>query len=330
MKLSIQSLNGGAKVAVAVCATAVLTLFGASQAQAEWPESGLRIIVPYAPGGTSDNVTRAVTPALERILDTSITIENIGGGGGVIGVTRLAGEKPDGRTFGFVPTATLVIAPLMRNVQYDPVADIAPVAKVAESYGALAVRNDFPADTLEGVIGWAKDNPGEMTFGSAGIGSITHLYVEVFANAAGVKVNHVPFKGSSEALNNVLGGHVDGQFDAVVLRQAQAGAVKPIAILNDDRWEGLPDVPTMSELGFDAFNSTSSWFGFIAPAGISEEAQDGFSAAVDEALKDPEVLARLEALGVLPRYLGHAEFGQLIDTNLTDYQALLEPLGLTK
>ncbi len=321
---------GPARAAAAAIAVAAATVFGAGQALAEWPEGNLRVIVPYAPGGTSDNITRAVTPALERILETSITVENIGGGGGVIGVTRLADAKPDGRTFGFVPTATLVIAPLMRNVKYDPIQDIAPVAKVAESYGALAVRNDFPADTLDEVIAWAGAHPGEMTFGSAGIGSITHLYVEVFASAAGVQVNHVPFKGSSEALNNVLGGHVDGQFDAVVLRQAQAGGVKPIAILNDDRWDGLPDVPTMKELGFDAYDSTSSWFGFIAPAGISEEARTGFSDAVAEALKDPEVLARLEALGVLPRYLSASDFGQLIERNLTDYEALLTPLGLAK
>lgn len=330
MRILTQLTGQGLRTVITICLAAATTVLVATETRAEWPESGLRVIVPYAPGGTSDNVARAVTPALERILGTSITIENIGGGGGVIGVTRLAAEKPDGRTFGFVPTATLVIAPLMRDVKYDPIADIAPVAKVAESYGALAMRNDFPADTLDEVIAWAREHPGELTFGSAGIGSITHLYVEVFANAAGVKVTHVPFKGSSEALNNVLGSHIDGQFDAVVLRQAQAGAVKPIAILNEARWSGLPDVPTMSELGFDAYDSTSSWFGFIAPAGISKEAQIGFSEAVAEALKDPEVLKRLEDLGVLPRYLSAPDFGQLIEKNFTDYEALLAPLGLTK
>lgn len=330
MKFSTRILTGGAKATLTACAVAAMTLLSANEARAEWPDGGLHVIVPYAPGGTSDNITRAIAPALERILDTTITIENIGGAGGVIGLTRLATMKPDGKTFGFVPTATLVIAPLMRDVNYDPLKSFVPVAKTAEAYGALAVRNDFPADTLDEVIAWAKEHPGEMTFGSAGIGGVTHLYVEAFASAAGIEVNHVPFKGSSEALNNVLGGHVDAQFDPVVLRQAQAGGVKPIAILNDDRWEGLPDVPTMKELNFEGLRDTASWFGFIAPAGISEEAQNGFSDAVAEALKDPEVLERFEALGGLPRYLAPTEFGQLIVSNLATYDEMLTSLGLAK
>lgn len=315
-------------LAGAAAIASALTMPG--QARADWPEGNLRMIVPYAPGGTSDNITRAVTPAIEAILGRSITIENIGGGGGVIGVTQLAKAEPDGLTFGFVPTATLVIAPLMRKLNYDPLTDIQPVAKVAESYGALAMRKDFPADTLDELVAYAKEHPGEVTFGSAGIGSITHLYVEIFAASAGVEVNHVPFKGSSEAMNNVLGGHIDGQFDAVVLRQAQAGAVKPIVILNDERWDGLPDVPTLNELGFKGFEDIASWFGFIAPAGVPDVAVQQFSAAVDQALKDPQVIERLAALGVMPKYLPADKFSTLVQSNYQQYGDLLKPLGLTQ
>ena len=151
-----------------------------------------------------------------------------------------------------------------------------------------------------------------------------------FAASAGVEVNHVPFKGSSEAMNNVLGGHIDGQFDAVVLRQAQAGAVKPIVILNDERWDGLPDVPTLNELGFKGFEDIASWFGFIAPAGVPEEAVQQFSAAVDQALKDPQVIERLAALGVMPKYLPADKFSTLVQSNYKQYGDILKPLGLTQ
>ncbi|WP_158964476.1 Bug family tripartite tricarboxylate transporter substrate binding protein [Chachezhania sediminis] len=314
---------------LAAAATLALTLGLPDTARAEWPAGGLRVIVPYGPGGTSDNITRAVTPKIEEILGRNITIENIGGGGGVIGVTQLAKSKPDGLTFAMVPTATLVIAPQMRKLNYDPLTDIQPVAKIAESYGALAMRKDFPADNLSELIAYAKEHPGDITFGSAGIGSITHLYVEIFANAAGIEVNHVPFKGSSEAMNNVLGGHVDGQFDAVVLRQAQAGAVKPIAILNDERWEGLPDVPTLNDLDFKGFENVSSWFGFIAPEGTPDEAVQAFSDATRQALEDPEVKRHLKELGVIPKYLPSDQFAELIRSNYDQYKTILEPLGLT-
>ncbi|MCC6008454.1 MAG: tripartite tricarboxylate transporter substrate binding protein [Rhodobacteraceae bacterium] len=316
--------------AALLAAAAAMAVAIPGQALADWPSGTLRVIVPYAPGGTSDNIPRAVVPALERILGTSIVIENISGGGGTIGTTRIAGARPDGATFGFVPTATLAIAPHMRDVAYDPLGDIQPVAKVAESYGAMAVRNDFPPQSLEDIIAYARENPGGVTFGSAGIGSITHLYVEIFADAAGIEVTHVPFQGSAEAMNNVMGGHIDGQFDAVVLRQAQAGAVRPVAILNEVRWQGLPDVPTMKELGFDGFDGIASWFGFIAPAGVPEEAVQGFSDAVAEALQDPEVLERLAALGVIPTYLDADAFGSQIQSNHATYGALLGNLGLTR
>lgn len=299
-------------------------------AQANWPDGPLRIIVPFDPGGTSDNIPRAMLPALERILGTSVTIENISGGGGTIGVTRVANTRPDGRTFGFTPTAPLAIAPHMRALTYDPLADIQPVAKVAESFGAMAVRTDFPPQSLEEIIAFGRENPGAITFGSAGVGSITHLYVEIFANAAGIEVTHVPFQGSAEAMNNVMGGHIDGQFDAVVLRQAQAGAVRPVAMLNQVRWDGLPDVPTMSELGFDGFDGIASWFGFIAPAGMPAEAVEGMSAAVAEALEDPEVRERLAGLGVIPTYLNAADFQAQIQSNNAGFGELLGGLGLAR
>lgn len=294
---------------------------------AEWPQGQLRIIVPYAPGGTSDNIVRAIEPGLEASLKQEVVIENVSGGGGTIGVTRAANRPANGANFGFVPTATLTIAPHMNAVAYDPAKSFEPVGRIAESYGALAVRKGFPADTLQEFIDYAKKNPGKVTVGSAGIGTITHLYSEVFADATGVELTHIPFQGSGEAMNNLLGGHIDALFDPVVLRQAKAGTIKPLAILNNDRWEGLPEIPTMAEAGVKGFN-VASWFGIVAPAGTSKEAVDGMSRAIEKALQDPGVKSRLKDLGVLPVYLGRDRFGELIQSDFKNYGTILEKVGL--
>ncbi len=298
-----------------------------SPAAAEWPDGSVRVIVPYAPGGTSDNTMRAVQPALEEILGTEVTIENISGGGGTIGIARAADQRADGNNFGFVPTATLTIAPHMNTVAYDPIDGFEPVGRMAESYGALAVRKDFPADTVEEFIAYARANPGEVTVGSAGIGTITHLYSEIFADVTDVDLTHVPFKGSGEAMNNLLGGHVDALFDPVVLRQAQADTVKPLAILNQERWEGLPEIPTMQEAGVEGFD-VASWFGIVAPAGTPDAAVEGMAQALDEALQDPAVQERFADLGLMPVFLPTDDFAELIAADHENYGSILARVGL--
>lgn len=314
--------------AAAAISIALFAFTPAATLAADWPDGDLRLIVPYAPGGTTDNIARALVPALEKALDTSIVIENVSGAGGTIGVKQLTESEGDGQIFGLLPTATVAIAPTMRKVGYDPLTDLVPVASVVESIGALAVRKDFPAQTLDELIAYARENPGEMTFGSAGIGSITHLYVEIFAREAGIEVNHVPFNGSSEAINNLVGGHIDGQMDPVVLRQAQAGSVKPIAILNNQRWDGLPDVPTLTESGFDGLRGVSSWWGIFAPAGTPQEAIEGMAQGVAEALQDQETLSRFADLGVMPIPMPQGAFAEMTLRNVEQYKPVLKELEL--
>lgn len=299
-------------------------------ARADWPNGDLRFMVPYNPGGTSDNVARAVVPALEEILDVSITVENIGGAGGTIGITRLASAPADGSVFGFTPNATLTIAPNMRQVAYNPLTDIQAVAKVSVAIGSLALRKDFPADTMEEFVAYMKEHPGEVTFGSAGVGATTHLYVELLKDMTDTQAIHVPFKGSNEAVNSLIGGHVDALFDySPLLAQGQADAVKTIAILKDDRWDGLPDVPTLSEAGYGDLQSII-WYGVVAPAGIPQEAIDGMQNAISEALQRQDVLDRFETLGLVADFEDAENFGAELKKDHAFFADTLERLNLVQ
>ena len=313
-----------------VGAVAVTAAVGAEQAHAEWPEGNLRLIVPYTPGGTSDNAARAIIPALEDILDVSITVENIGGAGGTIGMNRLALAKADGSIFGFTPNATLTIAPNMHAVAYDPLQDIQAVAKAAVAIGSLAVRPDFSADTMEGLVTYMKEHPGEVSFGSAGVGSTTHLYVELLKDATGTDATHIPFKGSNEAVNSLLGGHIDALFDySPLLSQGQAGAVKTLAVLKDDRWDGLPDIPTIAEAGYGDLQSII-WYGFVAPAGIPDEALDGMQKAVAEAVQREDTLERFATLGLVADFADPDDFGEQLRRDHDFFAKTLERLNLVQ
>lgn len=316
-------------VAITVGLLAAGTL-AVSDARAEWPTGDLRFMVPYNPGGTSDNVTRAVVPALEEILGVSITVENIGGAGGTIGMARLATSPADGTVFAFSPNATMTIAPNMRPVSYDPLKDIQAVAKVAVAIGSLALRKDFPAENMEEFVAYMKEHPNEVTFGSAGVGSTTHLYIELLKDMTGTEATHVPFKGSNEAVNSLLGGHVDAAFDySPLLAQGQAGSVKTIAILKEDRWDGLPEVPTLAEAGYADLQSII-WYGVLAPKGIPEEAIDGMQDAISEALKREDVLERFEKLGLVADYEDAEAFGAALSKDHAFFADTLKRLNLVQ
>lgn len=320
----------GRLVAAATAGLLVAGTLAVGEARAEWPTGDLRVMVPYNPGGTTDNAARAIVPALEEILGVSITVENIGGAGGTIGMTRLAAAPADGSVFGITPNATLTIAPNMRPVSYDPLEDIQAVAKMNVAIGSLALRPNFPVDTMEEFVAYMNEHPGEVTFGSAGVGSTTHLYIELLKDMTGSQAIHVPFKGSNEAVNSLVGGHIDAAFDySPLLAQGQAGAVKTMAVLKEERWGGLPDVPTLAEAGFADLQSII-WYGVVAPAGMSQEALDGMQAAVEEAVQRQDVLERFEKLGLVADYRDAETFGQELRDNHAFFAETLKRLNLAQ
>ncbi len=310
MRLSIS-----AALLAAVCA--------ASPALAEWPEKDIRIVVPYGPGGSTDNTTRAVQPALEEILGVKLTIENIGGGSGLIGTAKALKAKPDGYTFSMNPTSTMASI-YTRDMPYDVHTDVEPVARIARSWVALAVHPDLPITNVEEFVAYAKAN--RISYASTGVGGITHIYMELFAQATGIEMTHVPYRGSSKALNALLGGHVQAQVDSNLLPQLPTGGVRGIGYVNNEKWPGYPQLATLEEQGVDVPHM--SWFGFTTRKGVPAEAVDGMAAAVKQALERDDVKARLLKLALYPGYQGPAEFAAQIKKDQASFKAVLTKLGM--
>lgn len=308
-----------------ITAVALAAVFVTPNVFAAWPEKDIRIVVPYGPGGSTDNVTRAIQPALETILGASITIENIGGGSGLIGTAKALKAKADGYTFSMNPTSTLASI-YTRDMPYDVDADVQPVARVARSWVALAVHPSLPVSNVEEFVAYAKAN--RLTYASTGVGGITHIYMELFALATGLEMTHVPYRGSSAALNSLLGGHVNAQVDSNLLPQLPTGGVKGIGYINNEKWPGYTELPTLAEQGVDVPHL--SWFGFVTRKGAPDEAVAGMAAAVEQALAQEDVQARLLKLALYPGYQGSEEFAAQIKQDQAAFKTVLTKLGMIK
>jgi tripartite-type tricarboxylate transporter receptor subunit TctC len=308
-----------------LCAVAMATLLVAPQANAEWPEKAIRIVVPYAPGGSTDNVARSVQPALEEILGQSITIENIGGGAGLIGTAKALKDRPDSYTFSMNPTSTMASI-YTRDMPYDVEEDVQPVARVARSWVALAVHPSLPVSNIKEFVAYAKEN--RLTYSSAGVGGITHVYMELIAQATGIEMTHVPYRGSSGALNALLAGHVNAQVDSNLLPQLVAGGVKGIGYINNEKWPGYPELATLAEQGVDVPHL--SWFGLVMRKGSPAEAYDGMAAAVEKALERDDVKERLLKLALYPGFQGPSEFADQIKQDQEAFKTVLTRLGMIK
>lgn len=308
-------------MAVAVIAAASI----ASPALADWPERGIRIVVPYGPGGSTDNTTRAIQPALEEILGVKLTIENIGGGSGLIGTAKALKAKPDGYTFSMNPTSTMASI-YTRDMPYDVAADVQPVARVARSWVALAVHPSLPVTNMKEFVAYAKAN--RISYASTGVGGITHIYMEQIAHATGIEMTHVPYRGSSKALNALLGGHVQAQVDSNLLPQLPTGAVRGIGYVNNEKWPGYEQLPSLAEQGVNVQHL--SWFGFVTRKGAPKEAVDGMAAAVEQAMARDDVKARLLKLALYPGYLGPEEFAAQITKDQAAFKTVLTNIGMLK
>lgn len=308
-------------VSAAVVAAALI----AAPAHAEWPERGIKIVVPYGPGGSTDNTTRAVQPALEEILGVKLTIENIGGGSGLIGTTKALKAKPDGYTFSMNPTSTMASI-FTRDMPYDVDADVQPVARVARSWVALAVHPSLPVTNVQEFIDYAKKN--RLSYSSTGVGGITHIYMEQFAHATGIEMTHVPYRGSSKALNALLGGHVQAQIDSNLLPQLPTGAIRGIGYVNDEKWPGFEELPTLREQGVNVQHL--SWFGIVTRKGAPKEAVDGMAAAVEKALQTDDAKERLLKLALYPGFLGPDDFSAQIKQDQAAFKTVLTKIGMIK
>ena len=273
-----------------------------ASAQDDYPNRPVRIIVPFAPGGSTDVVARVLADKLGAELRQSFVVENRAGAGGNIGADVVAKSAPDGYMLLMGTTGVLAINRyLYKDMSFDPDRDLVPVSYTSLITNILVVNPQVPAKTVPELLALARAKPGALTFASSGAGSSTHLSAELFKSMAGVDILHVPYKGSSQALVDVIAGQVTMLFDNAPssIPFIEQGKLRAIAVTSSKRLPNLPDVPTIDEAGVKGYESLS-WSGIMAPAGTPRRVIDRLNAAIEKILRDPEVRQRFAGLGVEP------------------------------
>jgi tripartite-type tricarboxylate transporter receptor subunit TctC len=279
----------------------------------QWPARQIKVVIPYPPGGPTDISTRIVLEKVGRLLGQPILFDNKGGASGMIGAEYAKNQPPDGYTFLANTIAMMAITRHLQPIPFDPDKDFLTVARMSTSWGALAVHPSVPARTMAEFVDYVRANPGKVNWGSSGLGTITQLYGEMLNLEAGIKLVHVPYKGSAQATQDLLSGQVQVQFDSTVLPHVLAGRLRALAILADTRWPHKPEIPTLKETGYGK-QGGDSWFGIVAPAGTPAPIVTRMTQAIDEALKSPDVLDKLDKGGLKATYLDPAAMRAQIDT----------------
>jgi tripartite-type tricarboxylate transporter receptor subunit TctC len=276
-----------------------------------FPSHAIRVIVPFAPGGSTDIIARLVTQRMAQELGQPMVVENKAGAGGAVGATEGARAKPDGYTLSVATVSTMAVLPACRpkDLPYNPIKDFAPVTNFANTANVISVNPKFPAKDFAGFVEELKKNPGKYSYGSSGTCSVLHLFGEAFRMATGTDIVHVPYKGSGPALADAVGGQVEILFDNLPssMPMIQAGKLRALAIAWPKRIDSMKDVPTLEQAGYPQLNQPV-WYGLLAPAGTPSAIVNKLRDAAVVALKDPNVVRVLEEQGSTPSGNTPAEF----------------------
>lgn len=294
-------------------ALALPALAASAQAQAKYPDRPVKIIVPFPPGGGVDLTARLLMEPLSKELGQPIVIENKGGAGGLIGVTAMAQSAPDGYTLAVTGVSSMSAGPHLRGdkLPFDPM-KFAHITRLVRMPLILAVKNDLPARTLPEFMDLAKKT--EIRWASGGIGTSQHLAGELFTQMSGLKMVHVPYRGTGPALNDLAAGVVDAYFgDPATLGIIKSGKARAMAVTSPDRWPPLPDAPSLGEAvkGYEAWN----WYGLDAPPGTPEPIIEQLAAAVRKVMAEPDVKKKYDDNGLHPANLSRAEYVAFIKRN---------------
>ena len=285
-----------------LAAAAVLSIASLSATAQGFPAKPIRLVVPFPPGGPTDIVARPLAQLLGDSLKQPVVIENKGGAGGSIAADSVAKSPPDGYTLIMATVGTHAInAALYRKLPYDPVKDFTPIALVASAPVAVVVNPASGIGSVKELVAQAKANPGKVSFGTAGNGTPGHLTGEMFSTAAGVKLQHVPYKGSAPAITDLLGNQIPVMFDPVqsVLANVKAGKFRALAISSKQRSPVLPDVPTLDESGLGGFETTA-WWAVFAPANLPADVAATLRTEIEKVVRSEAFRERLGSIGVQP------------------------------
>jgi tripartite-type tricarboxylate transporter receptor subunit TctC len=281
-----------------LCGIALAMLPLAVSAQGAWPTKPVKIIVPFPAGGPTDVMTRALADKLAAALGQPVVIDNKPGAGGTIGSDIVAKSAPDGYTLLMATGSTHSVGPYLGKVPYDPQKDFTPIVYVGTATNILLVSPKLGVSNVRELIALAKSKPGELNYATSGIGSVAHLTSEMFASMAGVKLTHVPYKGTQQSIGDIASGQVALLFDNVMTAKphVESGRLKGIAISSAKRSELVPDIPTVAESGLPGFES-SNWFGIFGPANTPKAVVERVNAETNRIITDPAIRERFHTLG---------------------------------
>ncbi|MBL0143234.1 MAG: tripartite tricarboxylate transporter substrate binding protein [Betaproteobacteria bacterium] len=311
----------------ALALAAVLAIPVPALAQA-WPAKPITIIVPFAPGGGSDFIGRFMAQRLSTALGQPVLVDNRPGAGSLLGIEVMSKAKPDGYTLGLVATSYAVL-PSLYKMTFDPINDITPVIQISQGPMLLVANPNIPAKNVKELIEYAKKKPGGLNYASAGQGSITHLAGALFATMAGIKMTHVPYKGTGPALTDTISGTADIFFSstATSLQHVKGGKLRAIGVTTTKRLPALPDVPTIAESGLPGYEAVL-WHGLIGPKGMPKEVVERINGEVSKALKLKETSDTLEGDGVAPAGGSAAAFGAQIKRDIEEWGKVVKAAGV--
>jgi tripartite-type tricarboxylate transporter receptor subunit TctC len=319
--------SAGSLAALALCA-AIAAPAAAQDKADSYPSAPIKLIVPFAPGGFTDVVARLVAEKLTPALGQPVIVENRMGAGSTIGTDYVAKSAPDGYTLALIST-THVIAPwLYKKLPYDAIKSFAPITKLVDSPYVLVTNPNVPARNVSELIALAKARPGQLDYASSGNGSSQHLAAALFATMADIKINHVPYRGSGQALNDIIGGQVSMGFLGVTaaLPQIAGGRLRPLGVTTTKRSPDLPQIPTLDEAGLKGYEATI-WLGLIAPAGTPKPILDKLHDATAKVLQEPESRKALAGAGLELSLTSEEAFGELLKTEYAKWGKVVRDTG---
>ncbi len=290
----------------------------------------IKWIVPYPPGGITDNVTRIVTQKVQQQTGWNIVVENKPGANSILGADLAAKAAPDGYTFLTVIAAHAANATLYAGkLPYDPVKSFAPVSLAGIAPLIMTANNNFPAKDVKELIAYAKANPGKISFGSSGIGAAAHLTTELFKQTAGIDMVHIPYKGTAPALQDEMGGNIQILVDvpSTLMPQVRGGKIKALAMFSNKRIASAPEVPTMAEAGGPALES-STWVMFLAPAGTPRDIVNRMSAEVAKVIAANDIKSRFESIGIIPVGNTPEQAAKFLADEITKWSKVIATAGV--
>jgi tripartite-type tricarboxylate transporter receptor subunit TctC len=304
---------------------------GGSAAASTYPDSPVTWIVPFTAGGVTDGSSRAIAESLGETLGQPVIVENRGGAGGTIGTEYVARSKPDGYTVVYGTQATMAASPYMfSTTKYDALKDFVPVYGISKMTTLIVVNAQSPFKTIDDLSAYAKANPGKLTYGSAGIGTATHLLMEMLMKGAGIKMTHAPYNGAAKMMNDLLGGRLDVALDyATVAPQVTAGKLRVLATNGPQRHPLYPDLPTIAEAGYPEATGETFQMLFV-PAGTPQDRIDTLEKAMAKALKSDKVLSYLKGIGAVPFEISSADAKKYLAEQIKSWQKAIDDAGIER